>query len=487
MQPTRTALDLSVCRAAGPPPVGPAHHGLPGAWSRWMAVGALCLGLAACGGQPDGDPGTKLTALAVTVADAFGTKVGDASVVANVGGMTAGGLTNAQGVAVLGVAAAGETRVTVSRATFVDKTVTATLADGAVTQLAVTLERAQSAAGGSLGSRGDYGPVVGAAGPRTLSFETELVVLDSDSRPLAGLSMADFSLRDCTPDPGTVSAECLRGADAGFDAGYTALAAMPESLTVIPGQVAQPFATALLMDQSGSIQTSDATGARLFAGKAFLGRLAPSDRVLLAAFADGAALIPSQPLTVYPPFRDTTTLAAGNWGPSYFAALDALAPLVGGNTPLYGALDLVRARIVGDTTLPAGIAKTIVVFTDGQATDCGDPNACRTRRDAAIQAARADGVRVFTIGLSSAVDAEALGDLAHRTGGAFLYADNAEQALTLYGSVSQLLSLSMPTYRLRWTVQVDSPAALAGHMLIGRVQVKAGQKTIEVPFVVAIP
>jgi len=484
--PTPTAITLAPHGANDRSPPGDAADGQPPGASRWLTIGALCLGLAACGGQPGGADANQRTALLVTVSDTFGAKVDGAFVQADVGGVSASGSTNAQGVALLGLSGAtGEGRVTISRASFVANTVFPAVPGGSVTELAITLERAQSAAGGSLKAGGDSQPVAGGAGPLSLTFETELVVVDSDSKPLQNLSAADFSLRACAPRADTVGADCVRGADAGFDAAYSPLAATPESVMVVPGLAAQPFATALLMDQSGSIQASDPTGARLFAAKSFLLDLGPSDRVLLAAFADGDARIPSPPLTAYPPFRDATTLSAE---PSYFATVDSLATLVGGSTPLYGAIDRARAQVVGDPSLPAGIAKTLVVFTDGDATDCGDPNACRTRRDATIQAAQADGLRIVTIGLSGRVNAQALGELANGTGGAFLYADNAEQALTLYGSINKLLSLSMPTYRLRWTVQFESQAGLtSGNTLVGRVQVKVGQNTIEVPFIVAVP
>ncbi len=102
--------------------------------------------------------------------------------------------------------------------------------------------------------------------------------------------------------------------------------------------------------------------------------------------------------------------------------------------------------------------------------------------------ALAQGVRVFTIGLSSQIDVEALADLSNRTGGAFLYAESAEQLLPLYGTVGRLLSLSLPTYRLRWTVQADSAGAfVSGRALLGRIEVHHGSGTFEVPFIVGIP
>jgi len=130
----------------------------------------------------------------------------------------------------------------------------------------------------------------------------------------------------------------------------------------------------------------------------------------------------------------------------------------------------------------------LVVFTDGVDTYCGSPETCRTRRKQSIDDAKAAGVRLFTIGLSSGVDIVALGELANQTGGALLYADSPEQLLPLYGSVGKLLSLSLPTYRLRWTVRAGTSGVFQpGSTLIGRVQVTTNAGTFDVPFTVGIP
>jgi hypothetical protein len=104
-----------------------------------------------------------------------------------------------------------------------------------------------------------------------------------------------------------------------------------------------------------------------------------------------------------------------------------------------------------------------------------------------IQSANIAQVRLFTIGLSKDIDIAALGELANQTGGAFLYADAAEQLLPLYGSVGKLLSLGLPTYRMRWTVRADAQGVFqSGSSLLGRVQVTAGANTFTVPFIVGI-
>ena len=85
-------------------------------------------------------------------------------------------------------------------------------------------------------------------------------------------------------------------------------------------------------------------------------------------------------------------------------------------------------------------------------------------------------------------DFEALADLANKTGGAFLFANSAEQLIPLYGTVGELLSLSLPTYRLKFTVTADDPNAFVNAVALrGRVTVDTGATTFDVPFIVGVP
>jgi hypothetical protein len=449
--------------------------------------------LSGCGGGGDGSVDSitaSTTGLSVTVSDSYGAKVAGVTVEATVGDFTVTATTGAKddpntgeklGVALLVFRGTpGTASGTISHPTFVSKTFEETLTANQLREIEVTLDRATSAAGGALTSRSGTPPSV-APGAQSMTFEIELVVVDGNSQPITNLTAANFVLRSCTPDPANDRVDCVRG-DASFDAAYVPVTGAPEAVALIPGAAAEAYAAALMLDQSGSIYTSDPTGARLYSAKAFLKSLGAEDSVLLSAFANGAAMIPDIPLTVYPPFRDSVD------APSYFSTLDSLATLVGGNTPLYAALDLMPQQFASDTSLPAGIAKSVVIFTDGDDTDCGTAVQCRERRDLSITAANAAGLRVFTIGLSSGVNFETLGELANKTGGAFLFAESAEQLIPLYGSVGKLLSLSLPTYRLRWTLQTGTPDAfLPGHALLGRVEVNARTSTFDVPFIVGIP
>jgi hypothetical protein len=462
-----------------------------------VLLGSLAI-LSGCGGGGGGGDSASTTpsGLRVTVSDTYGVAVAGATVEATVGTSVETRTTDAQGVALLIFSGAtGTASVTVSRDTFVTFTepAAATVAAELVTDLPITLVRATSPAGGSLTARTSLGAITPTLnGDGTLTFDIELVIVDGNSEPILGLTAADFVLKACTPDSGNdvpnFKVDCVRGTTslaANFDAPYNSTTLHPLERVALPGAPAVPYAAALMLDQSGSIATTDPTGARLFSAKSFLDELGPGeDWVLLSAFADGTALIPTPPLAVYAPFRDSTTVSST---PSYYDTLDSLASLVGGDTPLYSALDSLVGQ-VADPNPPTGIAKSVIIFTDGDDTACGDAPACRTVRQASIANANTNGIRVFTIGLTSGVNFEALGELANGTGGVFLFAESPQQLIPLYGSVGRLLSLCLPTYRLQFNVESTDPNAfLSGNVLLGRVTVTAGGSTFDVPFYVAIP
>lgn len=460
---------------------GTAVSAKPRAWAAGLVAGA-CLVLAACGGgggSADSNAVGQLGLVKLMVNDRFGAPVAGAQV----RGPRETSLTDAQGVAMVSLSAPDSSAtVILSSTSFTDQTVAVNSSGGRVNEVAITLQRKASAAGGSLASRGSDLPVLSADG-RQLTFDVEVVVVGADAGPVEQLGAADFRLRACTPVAGQAQASCVRGASGAADQAYVPTNTAPAALQTIAGLPAADYAAALLLDQSGSIKQSDPSDARLFSTKAFLAGLGAKDAALLAAFAGGAgARLPTAPMTVFGPFRSKAT-ASG-----YFPSLDSLARLIGGNTPLYDSLDSLRRQVVGEQVLTTGKAKAVVVFSDGADTSCVGTEACRSRRARSITEARQDQIRIFTIGLSSGVDVAAMAELAHQSGGAFLYADTAEQLLPLYGSVGRLLSLSLPTYRLRWTVQADAAGAFrSGSTLLGRVQVTAGGSSFDVPFVVGIP
>jgi hypothetical protein len=450
---------------------------------RLIAAAAALVALTACGGgggkSAANPPQTAepLGLVQVQVSDRFGAAVPGALV----SGPRGESMTTEAGTAfVVTDSPNASANVRVTNDAFVPKTKMVTSVPGQVSAVPIILQRATSPAGGSLASRSGVLATLDST-RRSLTFEVELVVVDGESQPIDNLTAADFSLRPCVPDPASDRFECVRGSVATDDVAYVATTPNPISLTRIPGMPARPFASGLLIDQSGSIADTDPTGARLFASKVFVEALSGDDQVLLAAFAGGpSSRLPGVPLSVFGGFRP-----AGQTG-DYIAALDSLARQVGGSTPLYDSVDLLRQQWFAVAPAP-GLGKAIVVFTDGDDTHCGGQLACGERRSQSIQGALQDDVRIFTVGLTKDVDIAALGELANETGGAMLYADNVKQLLPLYGSVGRLMSLSLPTYRLSWTVHADAAGAFQpGQALLGRVQVSVGSNSFEVPFVVGI-
>jgi hypothetical protein len=462
----------------------------------WALAAAFAL-LAGCGGGGGGDDGPPPTGtLEATVVDEFGAPVDDAAVAVTVGGATQTDTTNSSGLARVTGLTPGAASVEISLDTFQTQTVNTTIVADDTVELAIELLRNTQAAGGVfttnvIGTPSENGKV--------LTIELQVVVVDQQSRPIDTLTAGDFDLPVCTPttpDEDPASSECVVfPEDAAVDRPYTVDSPSAENFALVPGLPEADYAATLMLDQSGSIRETDPTNARLFSAKAFLQSVdaASGDSVLLTAFASTEdARIATTPLW----YGGTFT----NDGESYFDELDELATQAAGDTPLYrslfpeasdplaepgfteGLIDYV------DANAPGGLRKAIVIFTDGEDSECPNPDDCRAKRARVIAEANAADVSLFTIGLSNRVDFEALGELARGTDGIFLFASNAEQLIPLYGSLGDLLSRSLPTYTMRWTVRADTDGTFSsGHSVFGQLEIAGGGNPVTVPFIVGIP
>jgi hypothetical protein len=465
----------------------------------WLLVG-LTSALVACGGGGGGDGGNsppETGTLQATVVDEFGTPVQGATVAATINATTRSSTTDAAGVATVTSVGVGSASVQVSLDTFATETVTATINANQTTSINVTLTRNTQAFGGVLTTSVTAPPTeVG----KVITIRLRVAVVNATSQAIETLTAADFDLPDCTPttpDPNTFQSECVRYPDAQLDTPYTVDNATAAAFTTVPASPEQDYAAALTLDQSGSVNSTDPTGARLFSAKAFVQTVdaASGDSVLLSAFADDnetqTALIPTKPLSVYGSFTSD--------GASYFDELDTLGDQAAGGTPLYRSLFPEATDTNADPAFTAGLIdevadtapllhKAIVLFTDGEDSECGGPNVCRTKRQSVINHATAAGIEIFTIGLSDEVDFEALGELASGTNGIFLFAENAEQLIPLYGSLGSLLSRSLLTYEMEWTIRApDDNTFVSGRSVLGRLQINASGDPIQVPFIVGIP
>lgn len=479
-----------------------------GWYLRTIALVVLAAGATACGGgsgggdDGGGGPPPPTGDLRVTVTDSDNIAVSGASVQATSGSTTRSGTTAADGTVSLNGLSEGNASVTVSRDTFVTRTVSQAITAAQTANLTVVLQRTTRATGGVVTTR------VGTISPddSELEFSVTVVVVDENSVGIDGLTQADFTLLPCTPDAGTPDADCVRSPSP--DVAYTVLGAGNPPFTPIPGKnPADHYAAALLFDQSRSIIQTDPSDARLFSAKEFLRSLGSNggnDVAIVAAFArdinvspNGDCLLPAcvaegKDVTIFP-YDPPTVPAFTSNGTSYLATLDELAGLEGGGTPLYVATDellrFTRAASTGTNR------KAVVLFTDGRDETCGNATQCQAARDATIGLSRDDpatagddtDVDIFTIGLAGDVDGIALAELADGGNGTFLFAEDAAQLIPIYGSLGNLLSGSLTTYELRFRIEAPAGSFAVGNAVRGVVEVDlGGGNIVRLPFIVRI-
>ena len=310
---------------------------------------------------------------------------------------------------------AGGYRVEAIRAGFRLGTASVTVGAGQTAQVSLSLRPESLPFAAVLASR-----EVSRSGA-TLVMEVDVAVVDADARPVSSLNQTSFQIQNFTPP------------NVGFS-----YAIVQQSVAVVTGTTLGPFSALMLMDQSGSIASTDPNNSRLQAAKIFFDALGPGDFVRLAAFAGSGSQLPFQPITLYGPGFISD-------GRSYFGTLNSLAGLIGGSTPLYRSTD---QMIVHTANNAPTSNKAVVVFTDGDDTEGGT-----TINDIAARCA-STGVRVFMVGLGSGIQTAVLGEIAHRCRGAVMRATDPRQLVAMYGTLGAMLSGAVSFYRTRWNVSV---------------------------------
>ena len=417
---------------------------------------------------------------ATVVEDRFSDPVPNAQVQTTVEGFTISGTTNASGTVTLNGVPTGAAPVgTTADGFLAAPQQTVTVAEGAAVPVAFRLVRRTEPGGG-------YTPPTDPPPPtnsgQTLVLSLNLVVVDQNGVPINNLTGADFTLRACAPVAGEPS-ECVRRpSSATFDAPYSPSpsSGAPGSFQLVPPPAPAPYAASMLLDQSNSIVTNDPSDARVYASKVFLDSVDPGDQIALGAFAQGSGrLIPGAPAPyyVFADFGDARSI--------FDDALDSLPGLEGGFTPLYAALQGMAAYT--DANAPDGVRKAVVVFTDGEDTVCTG-NAAAGCRSNMIDAANAGNVDIFTVGLGSEVNTAVLTEISYRTGGIHLVATSPEQMIAIFGSLGNLLSGSITTYRLTWTIQGNTTGVFQpGDAVLGTIEVSHGTQTIVLPILYTVP
>ncbi len=205
----------------------------------------------------------------------------------------------------------------------------------------------------------------------------------------------------------------------------------------------QPIATAILIDDSGSMQSSDPDRIRAVAAQLFWRDILPSrpgNIVALLDFGRGSV----EPT---PGFQRTVLLAGFTGDAAVLdAALSQIEAVPGGLTPLYGSgVEVVRWV---DSTTPQAYQRTLVIITDGAPSDTAIT-------DTLYNVAVAHGVRVFAVGVGPAAGegeaARRLQELAARTGGIYAAAEPPEEL----EEVLQTLAMSASPPRLLVHLRLD--------------------------------
>jgi Flp pilus assembly protein TadB/Mg-chelatase subunit ChlD len=198
------------------------------------------------------------------------------------------------------------------------------------------------------------------------------------------------------------------------------------------------FGVVLALDASDSMAGAPAAAA-IEAGRAFISRRAPTAEVGIVAFNRDISVLRT-------PTRNGPALRRA------FASPPRLAYGTRINDALVRSLTILR-----EAKLSSG---SIVLLSDGA--DIGS----RHSLDDAVAAAKAQRVRIFTVGLrSGAFDAEPLRAIADRTGGSYAEARSAAELSAVYEALSdQLAGEYLLHYRsaARPMSQVDVDVRVAG-------------------------
>ena len=218
------------------------------------------------------------------------------------------------------------------------------------------------------------------------------------------------------------------------------------------------YSALMLMDQSGSISGTDPKDYRLEAAKAFCANLGSTNNVMLWAFKSNAYTMYGTAFT-----NDTATV---------IAQIEDLRGKEGGGTPLYKSQVAATDYCSINGT---AVGKAVLSFTDGEDNGGG----FSSEQVAANAIARK--VRLFNIGLGDAETVK-LCKQAVTTGGAFMFAKDARQLISMFGNLGKLLDGSAQFYQTEWQISKESnyTSGNISHEL--RILLPYGEAELKVPF-----
>lgn len=278
-----------------------------------------------------------------------------------------------------------------------------------------------------------------------LSFFLDLYVVDEDGNFVDGLKNEDVSITGVSTSV-QYSLQNLQGGRLNNKGDYSAM---------------------MLMDQSGSILDTDPDDLRIDASRIFIKALGRGDHAGLAAFSNSY----SGSFQVLSGFtQDTTKL---------LPPLDALANTEGGGTPLY-----VSSNAMVDYTATNGPTsnKAVIIFTDGEDTQG------RVTISQLVANAKSKNVQLYTVGLGTGIRTSVLAEIAAKGDGSFIFASEAKQLITAFGTLGDLLSGNSQIYKSTWEAVNRSRAWRSGDILNASVSITipGTAKPIVLPFQIVV-
>lgn len=437
----RCAATVAACVSAGSAPRRCRRQVLKACRTR--GVHAVCVPPVAAPVSPA--PAAGPGAVRATVTDAFAAPLAGVGVTVRAAGRVAQATTGASGTVDLGDLPEGLATVRAARAGFVEGEQAVTIRGGQTAAVAVALqpESLPSAATARVA-------VLGGEGTPAIDFEVDVYAVAADGAELP-LGAGDVAVEPFETDTaGTIATTSL-------------------GVTRVAGAARGPVSATMLLDQSGSIDGTDPNDSRIQAAKIFLAAMGPGDHALLSAFASGNAHLGGEVVS-------WGTFTAD--GRSYFATLDGLADAVDGGTPLYQA----AFRMLGHTASTAPTAnRALVLFTDGQDTEGG-----RTLDDVVGEATRL-AIPVFAVALGDGTDPSVLAEMAAGTSGAFFWASDARQLVSIYRTLGNLLRGTAAATRTRWRMTRTAGAFRHGSWVRTSVRVATPAGPLYAPFYLEVP
>ena len=187
------------------------------------------------------------------------------------------------------------------------------------------------------------------------------------------------------------------------------------------------YSALMLMDQSGSISGTDPEDFRLDAAKYFCLNLGSGNNTALWKFSG----------STYTNMIDFTADTS-----KVIQEIESLRGKESGGTPLYAsqyeAITYTKAQSNKNR-------KAVLSFTDGQSSSGGKTS------EEVVQHALTEGVILYNIGLGD-VNTEQLQDQAIKSKGAFMYAKDARQLISIFGNLGKLLDNTAAYYQTEWVI-----------------------------------